>query len=127
MLFWILAGLLVFLANIYLSSLIYFFQSETLSSHLGARDDDPEPSALAARARRSLANMQENIPFFLTLGVLALIIEGTDMPQAILGAQLFVFARAAYMALYVMGVPWLRSGVYLVGLVGCVMMALALI
>ena len=127
MLFWILAGLLVFLANIYLSSGIYFLHSETLSSHVGARDNDPEPSLLAARARRSLANMQENIPFFLTLGVLALIIESTDMPQAILGAQLFVFARLAYMPLYVMGVPWLRSGVYLVGLVGCVMMALALI
>lgn len=127
MLFWILAGLLVFFANIYLSSLIFFFQSETLSSHVGARDSDPEPSVQAARARRSLANMQENMPFFLTLGVLALVIQGTDMAQAILGAQLFVFARATYMVLYVMGVPWLRSGAYLVGLAGCVMMALALI
>ncbi len=127
MLIWILAGLAVFLANIFLPAVIFFVQSETLAKHVAARDDDPEPSVQAARARRSLANMQENMPFFLTLGVLALIVEGTDMGQAILGAQLFVFARAAFMVLYVTGVPWLRSIAYLVGIAGCFMMAAALV
>lgn len=127
MLFWILAGLLVFLANIYLPAAIYFVQSETLTSHTGTRDDDPEPGVSVRRARRALANAQENLPFFLALGILALITDGVRMEQAILGAALYVFARAAYMVLYVLGVPWLRSLAYMVGFVGCVMMALALI
>ncbi|MEE9427587.1 MAG: MAPEG family protein [Paracoccaceae bacterium] len=127
MLFWILAGLGVFLANVLLPAIIYFTQSETLTSHVGSRDDDPEPSVWVARARRSLANMHENLPFFLTLGVLALVVENVDMGQAILGAQMFVFARVAFMVLYVTGVPWLRTISYLIGLVGCFKMALALI
>lgn len=127
MLFWIIAGLGVFLVNIFLPATIFFRQSETVTSHVGPRDDDPEPGIYAARARRSLVNMQENMPFFLTLGVLALVVETVDMGQAILGAQLFVFARIAFMVLYVFGVPWLRTVAYLLGLVGCAMMAVALI
>lgn len=127
MLFWILAGLVVFVLNIYLPAGMFFLQSETLSSHVGPRDNDPEPSVLVGRARRSLANMQENMPIFLTLAVLALIVDGTDMEQAVFGAQLFVFSRAAFMILYVIGVPWLRSLVYGIGLFGCLWMALALV
>ena len=126
MLFWILSGLVVFLANIYLPTALYL-PTEGLGRHLGARDNLPEPGVMVGRARRSLANFQENLPFFLTLGVLALVIEGVDMAQAVLGAQIFVISRVAYIALYVAGVPLLRSLAYMVGLLGCALMALALV
>jgi len=126
MLFWILAGLAVFLLNIYLPAALYL-PTEGVSRHLGPRDTLPEPGVMAARARRSLANFQENLPFFLTLGILALIIEGADMAQAVLGAQMFVISRVVYIGLYVAGVPLLRSAAYMVGLLGCVLMALALV
>ena len=67
------------------------------------------------------------MPIFLTFGVLALVVDGTNMPQAIFGAQLFVFARVAYTLLYLVSIPWTRSAAYTVGFVGCLMMALALI
>ena len=127
MLFWIMAGLGVFLANIYLPAALFFFSAETLKSHVGPRDDDPPPNLYVGRARRSLANHMENLPFFLTFAILALVLDNVDMSRAILGAQLFVFARAAFMVLYVLGTPWLRSIAYGIGLYGTLLMALALL
>ena len=49
------------------------------------------------------------------------------MTAAILGAQVFVLARLAYLPLYVLAVPVARSTAYTVGFVGLIMMALALI
>ena len=126
MLIWIFAGLAVYLANVYLPSMLYL-PTEGMAKHMGSRDDQPEAGVNVGRARRALANMQENMPIFLTLAVLALVIEGTDMAQAILGAQLFVFGRIAYTLLYLISIPWTRSAAYMVGLVGCFMMALALV
>ncbi len=126
MLIWIFAGLAVYLASIYLPSML-FLPSEGMANHVGSRDDQPEPGVNVQRARRALVNTQENMPIFLTLAILALVIEGTDMAQAILGAQLFVFGRIAYTLLYLISIPWTRSVAYTVALVGCIMMALALV
>jgi len=126
MVFWILAGLAVFLLNIYLPALLYIGTVGVLR-HVGSRDDLPEPGIMVLRARRALANTQENMPVFLTLAVLALVVDGADMAQAILGAQLFVFGRIAYTALYLISIPWTRSAAFGVALLGCLLMVLALI
>lgn len=126
MLFWILAGLGVFLANIYLPAAL-FFPSVGMTRHVASRDDLPQPGRYVGRARRSLANYQENLPIFLTLGLLAMIVESADMEQAVLGAEIFVLARIAYIACYMAAIPWTRSTAFLVGLGGQVMMLLAII
>ena len=126
MLFWILAGLAVYLFTIYLPATLYL-PAEGLLAHAGGRDELPPASKMAERARKALVNTQENMPIFLTLAVLAMVVEGADMGQAILGAQLFVLARAAYPILYLISIPGLRSVAYGIGLFGCVLMALAVI
>lgn len=126
MLFWILAGLAVYLSNIYLPAAL-FVPTEGLMTHAGSRDVLPEANVMTLRARRVLANMQENMPIFLTLGVLALVVEDVNMGQALLGAQLFVFGRIAFTLTYLVSIPFTRSIAYTVGLVGCLLMALALI
>ncbi len=126
MLFWMLAGLAVYLVNVFLPAAM-FLPKEGFATHMGSRDTLPEPDALVGRARRSLLNMQENMPFFIALGLLAFVVEGVDMAQAILGAQMFVIGRAAYMVMYLVSIPGLRSAAYGVGLVGNIIMALALI
>ena len=126
MLIWILAGLAVFLANIYLPAVLYF-PSVGVVRHVASRDELPEPGKLVGRARRSLANYHENLPFFLTLGLLALIVEGADMAQAVLGAQIFVLARIAYIACYMISIPWTRSAAFTAGFAGLILMFLALI
>ena len=70
--------------------------------------------------------MKENLPFFLTLGVLALVVPGANLGLATTGAALFVVARAIYVPLYLFGVPWWRTVAYFAGLIGCGRMALAL-
>lgn len=126
MLFWILAGLVVYLANIYLPAILYV-PTEGIMTHAGSRDVLPDAGVGTQRARRVLVNMQENMPIFLTLGVLALIVEGADMGQAVLGAQLFVLGRIAYTVMYMISIPFTRTAAYMVGLIGCGLMALALI
>lgn len=126
MTYWLLAALALYLAHVYVTALIYFPQVG-FSRHVRGRDGLPEPSILAGRAQRGLGNLKENMPIFLTLGVLALVVENADMAQAVLGAKVFLVARLAYLPLYLMAIPLTRSISYSVGLVGLGVMALALI
>ncbi len=126
MIFWILAGLGVYLLSVYLPAILYL-PREGLVNHAGPRDELPEAGAYTNRARRALGNLQENLPIFLTLAILALVAPSADMAQAILGAQVFVIARLVYIPVYLISVPWTRSLAYLAGLVGNVIQLLALI
>ena len=126
MLTWILLAIGVLLINIYLPALLYF-PSVGVARHVGSRDVLPEPGTHVLRARRALANMQENFPIFAVLAVLALVVEGTDMDQAILGAQLFVVGRAIYIPMYMISVPWTRSAAFTIAFAGQILMFLALL
>jgi uncharacterized MAPEG superfamily protein len=44
-----------------------------------------------------------------------------------MGAQLFLYARIAYAAVYIIGIPWLRTLVWLCGLIGMLMILMQLI
>ncbi|QFT31563.1 MAPEG family protein [Labrenzia sp. THAF82] len=123
---WILAVLLLYLAQIYFSAL-FLLPYVTISQIVGGRDEMPERGKIAGRADRALSNLKENLPFFLTLGVLALIVPGADVDQATFGASLFFLARLAYLPLYISGIPFLRSLAYIAGLGGNVIMGLAVI
>lgn len=126
MLTWLFAGMLVFLFNVYLPAALYF-PAVGFKKHMRSRDDLPEPNKMVQRARRSLANFQENFTIFLALGILALVIEGANMEMTILGAQVFVFSRLAYIIFYMISIPFTRSLAYGVGFVGMFMMAFALV
>lgn len=125
MLFWIFAGLLVYATIIMIPSL-YLLGQIGLMGYSKGRDDEPIASPAHGRALRALRNTKENMPIFLALAILALVIEGTDMAQAIFGAKTFVIARALYAPAYMSAIPFLRSTVYTVGLIGLFVMAIAL-
>ncbi|MDA3858453.1 MAG: MAPEG family protein [Roseovarius sp.] len=126
MVFWILAGIGAYLLTIYLPAMILFAQIGIVA-YTGPRDTLPEPGVLRARALRAANNFQEHMPVFLGLGLLAMLVPGADMAQAGLGAGIFVLSRLIYLAIYVSGLPMVRSGVFAVGFAGLVMMALSLI
>ena len=126
MLTWILLALIVYYVGVFLPSL-FLIPRIGLVSYLASRDGDPEPGTIAGRAKRATRNYHENLAPFLALALLAMIVPDADMAQAVLGAQIFVLARVAYLPLYVMAVPLVRSTAFLVGLVGMVLIALALI
>lgn len=80
----------------------------------GNRESLPAPSAMAARADRAAKNMLENLPLFLAF-VLAAKMAGSDPT---VGAAIFFCARLAYALVYLAGVIYLRSALWLVALLG---------
>jgi len=71
----------------------------------------------AGRAARAHHNMLESLVLFAAL-VLVAVVAGKTNSTTLLGAQLFVWARLAYAVIYVAGIPWLRTAVWLVSVIG---------
>jgi uncharacterized MAPEG superfamily protein len=93
----------------------------------GNRDDLPPPSAgWVARAHRAHRNMLENLLLFAAL-VLALAATATSSATTVLGAQLFFWGRFAYAAIYLAGIPWLRTAAWAVSIAGLVLIFLQLV
>lgn len=97
-----------------------------LALAFGNRDNLPEPSPLAARADRAARNTMENFVFFVALALTAMA-TGRQGPAIVLGAQVFFWARVAYLPVYWAGIPYLRTAIWTVGAVGLGMMAAALL
>ncbi len=75
------------------------------------------PGVLLGRARRALVNTLETWPLF-AVAVLAVGLAHRFDLWSLIGAHLYIWARVVYLALYLAGVPLLRSLVWNVGLAG---------
>ena len=71
----------------------------------------------AGRASRAHHNMLESLVLFAAL-VLVAVAAGKTNASTLLGAQIFFWARVAYAAVYLAGIPWLRTGVWFVSVIG---------
>jgi uncharacterized MAPEG superfamily protein len=80
----------------------------------------------AGRAYRAHHNMLESLVLFAAL-VLIAVVGGKTNSMTLLGAQLFFWARLAYAAVYVAGIPWLRTAVWFVSVIGLVLIFLQLL
>jgi uncharacterized MAPEG superfamily protein len=92
----------------------------------GNRQDMPALGGWAGRAQRAHRNLLENLPLFAILVLLAAITNGFTATTA-LGAQLFFWARVAYAAAYLAGIPYLRTLIWLVSMVGLVLIFIELV
>lgn len=90
------------------------------------RDKQPELTVIASRLDRAKNNMQEALPMFLGLALLALA-TGRDTSVVTDAALVFLIARVVYVPAYMSGIPVLRSLVWLTGVAGLFVMALPLI
>lgn len=126
MITWILLALATYLANVFAALLVYL-PSEGLMGHLGSRDNSPEPSPLVARLRRSVSNHQESLFLFIPLALLAMTVPTVNQAMALMGAQIYVLARIAYIPAYAVSVFAVRSVVWTISLMGLGMMALAIL
>jgi len=97
-----------------------------LAALAGNREGMPEIKGWAGRAARAHRNMLENLVLFAAL-VLAAAVAGKTNDMTLLGAQIFLYARIAYALVYVAGIPWLRTGVWTVSVVGLALIFLQLI
>jgi uncharacterized MAPEG superfamily protein len=93
---------------------------------MGNREGLGEPTGWAGRARRAYINMFEGLVLFAALVLVAVVAQRTNATTA-LGAQLFFWARLAHAVIYLAGIPWLRSAVWGVSVVGLILIFTQLI
>ncbi|GGE06372.1 membrane protein [Aureimonas endophytica] len=87
----------------------------------GPRDGEAKPLGRhAARAERALSNFQETYPAFVA-AVLIAVLSGRLGWWSTAGAWLWFLGRIVYLPLYIFGIPYIRSLVWLVSLLGIVL------
>lgn len=87
---------------------------------VGNRETPVDGQGWVGRAQRAHRNLLESLVPFAAL-VLVAHAAGVSNATTVLGAQLFFYARVIYLVVYVAGIPWLRTIVWTVGLVGMLM------
>jgi uncharacterized MAPEG superfamily protein len=109
-----------------------------LQAHLSNRDRGPEfnagprdserklKSPLAGRADRASKNFRETYPAFVGLA-LSLAIMAPNSAWGHAGALLWFVARIVYIPLYLWGIPYIRSAVWSVAMLGLLGMFLAIL
>ena len=92
---------------------------------LGNRDNLQEATPMGGRAERAAKNSIEAAVFFVPLALVANA-AGMDA-EVMLGAQIAFWARIAYVPIYIAGIKYLRSLVWIAGVVGYGMMVSAML
>jgi uncharacterized MAPEG superfamily protein len=97
-------------------------QQRGLKWNVGNRDGEAKAlTGIAARADRASRNFLETFPFF-AVAVLALAVQGSFTANTALGVELYFWGRLVYLAVYLIGIPYLRTVVWGVSIAGLVML-----
>jgi len=101
-------------------------QGQGLVAQMGPRDDQPAPKKYHARMLRVVDNHREGLIMFAPLVLVAAIAQISNQWTE-LGAQLFFYSRVIHALLYIAGVPMVRPLAWTVGVIGTVMVLLAVL
>ena len=86
--------------------------------NMGARDADLPPlNPVAGRLVRAQANYQETLPIAI-IALLGVVVAGKSSDLTVMGGWIWLGARIVYLPLYGLGVPVVRTIVFMVSLVG---------
>jgi len=89
--------------------------------NIGPRDEAlPPPEPLVGRLMRAQANFFETFPVMVA-AVLIVTTAGLSTRWTEIGSIVWIAGRAAYLPVYALGIPVLRSVLFLVSLVGILM------
>ena len=98
-------------------------QQRGVKWNASARDGVPLPlTGVAARVGRASHNFLETFAFF-AAAVLAVVVAQKTSPATALGAQIYFWARLAYLPVYAAGIPYLRTLIWAVSLWGLLQVA----
>lgn len=93
---------------------------------MGNREGPPqELTGVSHRIRRSNLNLQENLPLFVALALVAHV-SGQANATTVLGAQIFFGARVAHAGVFIAGFPGVRTAIWGVSIAGMGMMVASL-
>ena len=98
------------------------FVANGLMGLAGSRDDEVLAEGVGGRFERAYYNMLETFPVFATLVLIIQVTEGWTSTSA-LAVQIYFWGRVAYLPAYVIGIPFLRTIVWFVSMVGIIMLA----
>lgn len=85
----------------------------------------PPLSGIGGRLDRTRANFLETFPLFAAAVLAAHLLQRHD-GMTVLGAQLYFWARLAYVPVYAAGIPYLRTLIWAVSIAGIVLVLAAL-
>lgn len=98
-----------------------------LKWNTGNRDDALQPlGKYAQRADRASRNFLETFPFF-AAATLAVVVADQTGTQTALGAGIYLIARVIYLPIYIAGIPYLRTLVYILSIWGILQMLEAIL
>ena len=116
----IILSFLLVLIQITIPVLISLFSKNIKLSYLfSSRDKKSDTSIYEDRANRALKNLFETFPIFIGLVLLSIT---KDVDNASL-AFFWLIARVFYVPIYILGVDYLRTGVWAVSLTSLVLMS----
>ncbi len=99
-------------------------KEQGLGYNLSPRDMPPPPvTTLTARFQRAFGNFRETFVYF-AVSVLVVTLLNKTSPHTALGAEIYFWARLAYVPIYAAGLPVVRTLVWATSVVGLVMVLL---
>ena len=90
------------------------------------QDNEVPHSAWAERMRAAHYNCVENVVVFAPLCV-AVVVAGLSSDATVLAAMAFALSRIAYVIIYTLGIPMLRTLAFLIGWLSTLYLALVLL
>ncbi len=88
----------------------------------GSRDDEVLTTGIGGRFERAYYNMLETFPIFAALVLTVQLTESWTSVSA-MAVQLYFWGRVVYLPIYVAGIPFLRTIVWFVSMIGILMLA----
>ena len=101
-------------------------QAQGMDVMAGHRDDMKAPSAWQARTKRCVDNHREGLILFAPLVLIAAHLNVSN-DLTVWGAQLFFYSRVAHAVIYLAGWPKVRPLAWAIGIVGTIMVFVAVI
>lgn len=109
-----------------LSAAMLSTSTRGLAWNAGNREGEAKPlTGVASRLDRASRNFLETFPLF-AAAVVCVVLADRDTSQTALGAQIYLWARVAYLPVYAIGVPYLRTLVWAASLWGLLQVLYAL-
>jgi len=100
-----------------------FTKNTSLKYFLSSRDENTKISAQAQRANRALKNLLETFPIFIGITLLSLF---KDVDNSTVALFWLIF-RIIYVPVYVLGINYLRTGIWTASLICLILMGLKFI
>lgn len=92
----------------------------------GNREDFADGAGWIGRSQRAHRNLVENLVPFAAL-LLSVVVTNKLDPTTAFAARLFFYARLGHAVIYLIGIPWLRTLAFALGVVAMVMLLAVLL